>query len=128
MAFDHVAPVLDATIPLDGGSNKAAEKAHDAGKCCQHSRFNRREGSKPVKPCAHKRGTGDPADQSLPGLGRRDAGSNLVTTEKLAEDILQHIAALHCRDQEGDQQQPPPFITRNGQGHQRRHMADAVDG
>lgn len=41
MAFDHVTPVLDAAVLLDGGSDKPAEKTHDTGDAGQHTGLER---------------------------------------------------------------------------------------
>ena len=49
-----------------------------------------------------------------------------MVSEQLAEDVLQHVAALHDDDQEGDEQKVAALEARHVERQQGRDMADAV--
>jgi hypothetical protein len=41
VTFNHVAPVLHAAVPFDGGCDEPAEKAHDTGDACKDTGLER---------------------------------------------------------------------------------------
>src|SRR5574343_433340 len=94
VAFDHGAPILQATVALDGGEDKAAEEAEDVDGQRDQRGLPDIEGRDPPQRGADCGRGEDAADQAFERFGGRNAGRQLVFAEQLAPHILEDVARL----------------------------------